>query len=874
MSVPRVDPHTEWWLYRRKAVGWFAAAALGAWAGAAAPFPMGFMVAAAGALVALGVCRRATGAVWGALLFVTLALVVSYLSASRVAEFERWEAHYPRGERRVLRGRVADVLPHSGGRLALIVEDQSVSSSLLGTGRLWVRLVADASDVFAALNEAPPDAGGAIHWPVRVYPFTPRGNPGEFDSRLWAMRRGYLATAYLDRPRGGIAGKSGEPSPTGRDPSADLCALSEAAQQLYEAFGIRNRLRQVAWRWRCHLVRGRTGDTAAVAAAMLLGQKDLIEADLQQAFSRSGLGHLLAVSGLHVGFIVLLVLPLAKVISGPPQTGEGARVAARQWLGSTVVSGAVLGFVFLTGAPASAARAGLMAILRAGGAALKRRSDPWQLLAVAGTCLLVVQPLFLFDLGFQMSFLAVSGILAAVEAAAPSQRESTLGLGVGERVRRALTGSLAVTLGAQIATAPVTAFAFSSISWISPVINLIGVPLGALAVPVLATGVILADIGPALGHRIIDLGHWVLGLLVSLARAVPSWAELEVPMPSPAAGLGWLGMWYGAAIVIRALRRPAAPAMLRVGRKLLLAGAVLCAGALCLPVAKGLLGVTEVWVLDVGQGDAVLVRSGWGRSVMIDGGGVPGAAATGGYDVGERRVVPTLKRLGVRGLAAVISTHPHEDHVHGLAAVISQRRVDGVYASAAKANGAAYRAFLQAAAAKNLEVKRLNVGDRFHLEPGLTLTVLASGDLSEWEGFSRPRREPSINDRSIVLLLEHPTGRALFLGDLETQGQARVMAQGEQVETLSIADVDVLLIPHHGDRVTAATGLLDVTRPKLALISVGPNRYGHPSPELLEALAARSIRVARTDQNGAVVVQFWPWGMRVATVRRPRGGPL
>jgi len=825
-------------------------------------------LAVAGA-VALVVWRRGKKRVWSALFLVAIILAVAALSAVRVADYQRWEVHYPRGERRVLRGRVADVLPQSGGRLALLVDDEAVSTAGLGAGRLWVRLVADPAHVLALLEEKPPGPGGTIAWPVRLYPFSPRGNPGEFDARLWAMRRGYLATAYLDGPaRGGDQGLT-------QGELYDACSLAAAALRIYDVFGIQNPLRRAAWRWRCLLTRGRDGDTAAVAIAILLGQKDLLGSDLQHAFSRAGLGHLLAVSGLHVGFILALVLPLVHAMAGGVRTTPGPGAYARRALGTLALAGAVLGYVALTGAPASASRAGLMAIIAACGTAFDRRVDPWQTLGVVGSCLLLYQPLFLFDLGFQMSFLAVAGILAALAAADLTPRaEGSHKASLRERIHRAVKTSLVVTVGAQVATAPAVASAFSALSWVAPVVNLAGVPLGAMAVPVLAVGAILADIGIPLGYWAIDAGHWLLSLLIGLARALPPWAELEVPMPSPLGAAGWLALWLGGAITLAALRRPSAPAMLRLGRAMLITGALFGVASLSVPVVKGLLGVAEVWVLDVGQGDAILVRSGWGRSVLIDGGGVPGAAATGGYDVGERRLVPALKRLGVRRLAAVINTHPHEDHVHGLAAVIAHRRVEAVYASAVEGSGAAYRAFLHAAREKGLEVGRLDVGQRLQLEPGLSLTVLAGGDLSEWEAFERPTPLPSVNDRSVALLLEHPRGRALLLGDLEARGQRRLLAQGERFEELSVADVDVLLVPHHGDRVTQRTGLLDVVRPKVALISVGPNRYGHPSAEVLEALAALGARIARTDRHGAILVQFWPWGVRVATVRRPGGAPL
>ena len=618
------------------------------------------------------------------------------------------------------------------------------------------------------------------------------------------------------------------------------------------------------------------GDTSAIALAMLLGEKDLIDPDLQEAFSRSGLGHLLAVSGLHVGFVLMLVFPLVKRMTGPPVRLVTGGPGVREWLGYSVLCGVVVGFVALTGGPASAARAGLMAMMSLGAKTLHRQVDTWQALGIAGGALLIYQPLFLLDLGFQMSFLAVAGILAMVSLR-PAGRVGEarrLRLPAMKRASRFVLNSLAVTLGAQIATAPIVAFAFSSLSWVSPAVNVVAVPMGGLAVALLALGVILAELWLPLGDLAIGAGHSVLASLIAIARAVPEWGAVEVAMPSPAATAGWYGLWFGGALYARAVRHPSSPRMIRAGRAMAGAGVLLLALSTGAPVMKGVLGVAEVWVFDVGQGDSVLVRSGWGRAVLIDGGGVPGAAATGGFDVGERRVVPTLRRLGVRRLRAVINTHPHEDHVHGLAAVIRSRRVDSVYASAASSSGAAYRAFLEAAQRRGLEVGRLAVGETLMLEPGLTLTVLAGGDLAEWSRADDLRRTPSLNDRSIALLLQHKGGRMLFLGDLEERGQLRLISQASRAEELSLSDIDVLLLPHHGDRATAVSGILAVSDPRVAIVSVGPNRYGHPSVELLDELTTREVRVLRTDRHGAVNVQFWPWGIRVTGLRSApsRGG--
>lgn len=859
----------RWWAQKRRSLFWLAASLAGAWAGCRASLPPWSWALAGGACLAglIGGRRRGHRA-WYALLLAALAASTALSASLSAAEYAWRERHYPRGERRLLEARIVDVVPHSGGRLALLAVDLSLPPPPPFAGPYWVRVVGEPRRLLEMLELYPPSPGGAVTWPVRVYPFSPRGNPGEFDAREWAMRRGYVATAYLEAA--GSERGAGEEGP---------CALSRAALRLYDALEIGSPWGRLAWRWRCRLAGSEASDSGAIAVAMLLGHKDLIAPELQEAFGRAGISHLLAVSGLHMGFVLAMALPFIARVQGPAGTaGRWAR--ARRWAGFGLLGATVLGYVALTGGPASAARAGLMALVGFGARQMGRPLDPWHALGVAGTALLAYQPLFALDLGFQMSFLAVGGILWALGAGRARPGEARMGApgpqgtaalprrpggagGIAGRAARAAAAGIRVSAGAQLATAPLVAAAFSEVSWIAPLVNLAAVPLGGAAVMFLAAGALLGELSPGPGDGLIAVGRRAVDLLVALARQVPPWGAAETPMPSAAAAAGWYLLWFGVTALGRWSRHPAPAGLVRLAKRAALAGAVLAAGTLLWPAVKGLLGVAEVWVLDVGQGDAVLVRSGWGRAVIIDGGGVPGAAASGGFDVGDRRVVPALKRLGVRRLEAVLNTHPHEDHVHGLAAVIAQREVNGVFAAEIEGSGAAYRMFLQAAAAKGLPVQPLKAGMELVLEPGLSLVVLAAGD---FDGASGGRR-PSVNDRSAVLLLRHRAGSALFPGDIEERGQRRLLAQEAGRGELALSGVDVLLVPHHGDRVTAFTGLLPAARPKIAVISVGPNRYGHPAREVLEHLESLGARVWRTDRHGAVKIQFWPWGLWVRSVR-------
>lgn len=825
-------PHQRW------AMALFAAVFVGARLGVAHLMPQTWLL---GALVVAAIptvwAKTRPGRVTAIVL--SMAMLSAASAAYQRVEYDRWSATFQRAERGVLTGRIVDVAPHTDGRVALMI---SVAHE--GGSRIWlpganVRLIAETEELVAMLRSYPPDPLGYVKWPARLYPFTAAGNPGEFDPRLWAMQRGIVATAYLDQTesRGGAAALA-EALPSG-------CTYGELVRHLHLPSRARQWLRHLAARWRCRLTAGVDGRAGAIAVAMILGQKDLIDPELRDAFSRAGVSHLLAVSGLHVGFLLILAAPLIR--RSPP---------ALAWMLTSLL---VIGFVGLVYGPLSALRAGSMTVIGVTAKWVGREIDRWQLVGLAGAGLLLWQPLSAFDLGLQLSFLSVIGLLGAsvLTGGRRLRRER-------RPFRRSLTIAFAGSLGAQALTWPLVATAFSTFSWVSPVVNLVAVPLAGIGVGTLIVGMIAWEFTPVLGDPLIQAGQLIVVRLVEIAEGFAAFGAVEVAMPSAWAVAGWGALLYGIYALARGALRPVPARSITRGKRAVLAGLLGLMVAPATALTYDLLGVVDVWVLDVGQGDSVLIRGPWNRSVLVDGGGAPGAAVRGGFDVGRQVVVPALKRLGVRRLEAVINTHPHDDHVHGLVAVIHEREVRSVYASAARSQATAYRQFLAAAEAHGLEVKPFQEGSTLSLGKDSWVQALATGRVEEWRvvGLSRP---PGLNDASVALLLRHRGGELLLLGDMEIAGQHRLQLSAEQ-RGIPLA-ASALLVPHHGARSSFSPRLIDRVSPRVAVISVGHNAYGHPAPEVLQYLEEEGVAVRRTDREGAVRLRFWPWGLSVWSLR-------
>jgi competence protein ComEC len=300
--------------------------------------------------------------------------------------------------------------------------------------------------------------------------------------------------------------------------------------------------------------------------------------------------------------------------------------------------------------------------------------------------------------------------------------------------------------------------------------------------------------------------------------------------------------------------------MCLVGALLLVAGlgplrvrrvAAIAAGAafLVLAIAPGRAGPARgfsIEALDVGQGDAILLR--WNRrAILVDGGGPFDPMAT---DFGRTRLVPKLLDRGVTRLDAVLATHPHPDHALGLFAVLEEVEVGELWRSTGEDESGLYARLDAAAASRRVPVRPLADLDVWERE-GARLSVLHSGGVKH--------KIDGINNQSVVGLFERDGRSALLTGDAGAPSEAELVSSG------AVGPVDALKVGHHGSRTATSTGWIDALRPRVALLSCGRrNRFGHPAPETLRTLERFCVRVLRTDQRSDTRIELGPDATRLA----------
>ena len=577
-------------------------------------------------------------------------------------------------------------------------------------------------------------------------------------------------------------------------------------------------------------------DVAPMARALVLGESDLAAAD-DQSFRASGLSHLLAVSGMHLVLVLALVV---RVLHGAFVRVQA--IAARTDAGRiSALIGIPVAWVYadIAGGGGSTVRAAWMASAALGARSLGRRGDAGRAFGISVVVMALVDPLVAFDLSFALSAAATAGLLVYARP---------LGQALKARAPARLGGAMlatATTLAASLPCAPILARFAPTMPIGGAVANLLAVPLGeSVALPLCLAHALLGWWPQAeRGCAVAASGALLLVRAVARVFSAPA-LTVQVPQPTP---------WQFAVLACGM----AAVAL----RSRILAGSIALAAAAVLLLevmarrAGAPRGVLRVTFLDVGQGDSAIIDLPDGEAMVVDGGGLVGSP----IDVGVRVLAPELRARRRASLAAVVLTHPHPDHFGGLVSGLDTVRADALW-DTGEGEGehlaGGYAAVLGSARAHATAVLRPGALCGERVLGGARIEVLAP-----CPAYS-PDAEP--NDNSFVLRFVFGARAILMVGDAQRDEEGALLATaGDRLRA------DVLKVGHHGSATSSSPRFLAAVAPREAVISVGRrNRFGHPHPATLAALAAVGARTWRTDTDGAVTVTTDGVNLEVGAIAR------
>jgi len=820
----RPDSSVQWNAYP---AGWLAGAlAVGiALAQATGTAPVGWIVA--GGLLLVGAALLLHGAhrrlVSGLPLAATgvVALAVVCAGGARQSAFQTLPAQHvahavsDTAEAGILYGRVADHPVVHPRQLRLVVSADAwqpvAGSARAVTGHVQATLWAPWGDSLRAPSVL---HGDQVALQGTLEPLPRRRNPADFDYGRFLRRQGVHGVFTI------------------RDSAAVVVQGAHRSWLDALIVQLRRHVRaQIAYAVP-------TAEGRVLLTALILGDRTALDSETREQFRRTGLMHLLAVSGLHVllvGMVLFQVLgPVLRRLGMPWRGAEAGRAA---------LTLSLLGlYMLVAGASVSVVRAVLMATLLIGGLLLQRSAHTLNTLGVAAVVLLLVRPTQLFDVGFQLSFTAV----AAIVTLQPRLRDFVPAAWLERPWVRAGLLNVVVSVGAVLGTLPVLLYHFGYASWAGIVLNLPAIPLTA--------GTLLAGL----------LALVAGGMSAGAAQAFGASADLcaHLLLWITAQGDAWLGflaidrfVTAPLAVVALALGTLALAQWPRPRNRWRLVGAAL--GCLVLttwgPVVHGNRAAPlELVFFDVGHGDAALVRFPGGGTLLVDAG-----ARDQFVDHGERTLLPHLRHVGIRKIDTAIISHPHADHFGGLLTLLRSMPVGRVFHNGQVHPSAVFTEKIALLDSLRIPHGPLAAGDTLRLDPAVRIDVLAPEPARRFD-------HTQANDASVVIRIRYGDLRVLFAGDAEQEAEQLLVSRYD-----TLLHSDVVKVGHHGSRTSSAWAFVDAVRADttqagVAIISVGGGRrYGLPSPAVVDRWKARGAEVKITRDVGAVWLQsdgmqVWP----------------
>lgn len=618
-----------------------------------------------------------------------------------------------------------------------------------------------------------------------------RRNPGGFDYRRYLAGKGISAAIFA----------TGNSIHVGENYSPNVLVKT--------GFFLRNSIVDV-------INRSLPPQQAGLLNGMLIGYREGLSTEVQNAFSDAGLSHIMAVSGANVAFIVA---PLVFMFR---------RLRIRQKIANISIIGVLMLFVFITGFSPSVMRAVIMAVIILAGRMIRREAEVITSISLAAVLMLIYNPFTFFDIGFQLSFAATLSLVLFYK-----NIKKMLNC---RFIPGFITELLAVTLAAQVGVIPITALYFNKISIISLFSNLAVVPVVELITLLGSAMALLGQISIVFSQVIGYVNSTFLSFVLYVSKTSASMPFAVVKAVTPP--IAFIVIYYFLAMFFLWYKPLSKVRLKPVYYGTAFAG-ILLAACLYMIIPRGL----EVVFIDVGEGDSTFIKTYSGRTVLIDGGGSisKGGKEPDGPNVGDTTVIPFLLDYGVTSLDLVVATHGHDDHIQGLIPVLKSFKA-GNLVMPDIAEKKELKPLIAIAEAKGVLIRACTSGDRIRLDDRTYFDVLNPD--------SNPAgNKISLNNSSLVLKLHYKTTSILFSGDVEQETENFLL------ESKSDIKADILKVAHHGSGNSTTPAFIDRVQPGAAVISVGKNNFGHPSKKVLETLKSKDVRLFRTDEDGAVILK-------------------
>ncbi|MCK9418689.1 MAG: DNA internalization-related competence protein ComEC/Rec2 [Nitrospirae bacterium] len=738
--------------------------------------------------------------------------MTAYLYSAAWFPSDHYTRHIkPDKENREVIGKITSPLDRDPDRTGFVVDVQDIDGTRV-SGKVRVSVREEVSSV---------GYGDVIRVTGKLYEPGGYNNPGGFDYPAYLARSNIY---YIVNVK-----------------SADAIDI------LSRGSGIFRKIQDWRERIRQAFLESTTGDGSAILQAMVLGEEGRLTDELRDRFMAAGVTHIISISGSHLGMVAVLCFALIRgLLFMMPERfyhrltlyTDPKIIAA--WLTLPLV----VFYTLLAGGQMATVRslimisAGLFAII------LDRENALMHALALAALFILIASPQAIFDISFQLSFIAVLVIGYVVSLWNELQFKAETRY---RKIRNSALLLIIISLSTSLATGPLVAFYFNQISFAGIVSNLIIVPFAGMVVVPLG---LLSGIVSLFTHHL-PLGwlnQLVSDLFISAVSFFPRlpFAEFHPPAPS----LLWL-MLYAVFLISLFMHTRARllfqfkpfESSSRVSRLPVIGMAF---AGVCLLLLFVLSFIPEKRMLvsfpDVGQGDCALIELPGGQTILIDGGGT----RDNRFSIGRRVLAPWLWNKGIRRLDLVVLSHPHPDHMNGLIAILNKFEVTTVWESGLDAGLPGYGELRAVMQDRKIRPRLVSADD-----PPAMLGKTMVSVLHPRRGFDPHDRQAyaAENNRSLVVQIKSEDGTLLFTGDIGIEAEQDILKNMRGIKT------DLIKVPHHGSKSSSSEDFLSQTSPEIAVVTVGRgNPYRHPSDEVVARYEKIGARICRTDIDGAVTI--------------------
>ena len=636
-------------------------------------------------------------------------------------------------------------------------------------------------------------ASGTVRLPHAIH------NPGQIDTELLLRSQGITATL--------LAGKGG-------------VTVTQSLEDRETAVWVHvlRKLAEVREHYLSSMRAVMPKEDAAAIFAMLFGGYQGLNPELLEAFTTTGIVHILSVSGSHISLLAAVMAWLGSFFRLP----KVVRVV--------MVIAAIAVYSLLAGLVPPVLRSALMGGLTFLALALDREKDARRLLILTGLLMLTVSPILLYHISFQLSFAATAGLLYVAPPVGDWLQS--------RRVPAFVAAGMAITFAAHASTLPILAWYFNQLSLSAFLANLVIVPIVEVIIIIGIMAGLLAFAVPLLGQIAYAGDSLLLGLVYELARWMAAMPGSMIWIPS----LEWpLVVFYYLILSLLVLKTPwrqQVMAWLKEKRQhIVVMSVVFIAFSVGYKLSQN--GKVTLSAIDCQQGDALMLRTVHGKVVLFDCGGERNGNEPGAFNTGERIIVPYLRHYGVHEVEAIFLTHAHADHAGGAGAVLKNMPVGSVYTADEGRDAYAQSMGLGSADRLLAKLHPAREGEVFDLD-GVRIEVIYAPEIAA-------KGQDMGNEASNVYRISYGQASFLITGDLTKENEQVILAQGKNIHST------VLKVGHHGSDTSSSEEFLQAVAPRYAVISVGAgNSFGHPKQEVLNRLQKMDIRVFRTDQNGEI----------------------